>query len=276
MTDALNYWRKAKAEIHRQLGHMPLSAVPSAYEKTLSVILDTGDKSTKFMLPRGGRILDSSWHGLPTDFRLPYPEVLLEMVAEDGKSPYVILAKEVEGGPHGYNILVWSMGQIFGTWVLVPMVLNVVRSGNRDTALIAAMCLAEQQKAVGAIDRTPWGAQQLDSTNTANFTPAEVVLNLITALSCRNIHTETCVKPVHKKRQIKWGAIPFDEYKILTVEVPQEQATPGDGTHEGRSPREHLRRGHIRRLPDHNIWINATIVNPGAAGKLHKSYRVFA
>jgi hypothetical protein len=44
------------------------------------------------------------------------------------------------------------------------------------------------------------------------------------------------------------------------------------GTHA--SPRVHLRRGHIRRLPGKNIWVNATIVGNSDLGVVIKDYSV--
>lgn len=41
------------------------------------------------------------------------------------------------------------------------------------------------------------------------------------------------------------------------------------------SPREHLRRGHIRRLEDgRKFWINAAVVAAGNGGKIHKDYGI--
>jgi len=45
----------------------------------------------------------------------------------------------------------------------------------------------------------------------------------------------------------------------------------GNGTH--RSPREHVRRGHVRRYADgKKIWIQSMVVNPGNGGKVTKDY----
>ena len=37
---------------------------------------------------------------------------------------------------------------------------------------------------------------------------------------------------------------------------------------------QHLRRGHIRRLPGGNIWVNSHLVDDPTKGRIEKQYRV--
>jgi hypothetical protein len=94
------------------------------------------------------------------------------------------------------------------------------------------------------------------------------VLSLLNALACSNVKTEDrkLSKPLKK------GALPFDTYKVLTVESKRSSGIFGSAISERHSPREHIRRGHIRVLPTKKIWINNTVVNAGTVGKVHKSY----
>ena len=68
------------------------------------------------------------------------------------------------------------------------------------------------------------------------------------------------------------GALPFDEYRILTVRSPggdDEQPAARAAVALHRSPREHLRRGHIRIYESgKRVWINPTLVNAGVGGKI--------
>ncbi|MEO3722889.1 hypothetical protein, partial [Lacticaseibacillus paracasei] len=67
----------------------------------------------------------------------------------------------------------------------------------------------------------------------------------------------------------------FYETKCLTIKATQKQGTgTRTGTHE--SPRQHLRRGHIRRLESGNIWVNACVVGSSEKGVIKKSYNVAA
>jgi hypothetical protein len=110
---------------------------------------------------------------------------------------------------------------------------------------------------------------------------AFALLEFLEALSCSNVRHEIAqaTDPAKNARRIRDGKLPIYETRVLTVEVPRKVAAQkgshGTGTHA--SPREHLRRGHIRRLPpDHTrkIWVNAAIVGAGNHGRVDKTYRI--
>lgn len=104
---------------------------------------------------------------------------------------------------------------------------------------------------------------------------ASVLLGFLNAISCSNVEILRSDPPKIKAKLRK--ALPFDSYHLLTIDVRSQaggEASIG-GSH--RSPREHLRRGHIRRYESGlRVWVNATVVNPGVGGKVHKDYRVTA
>lgn len=97
------------------------------------------------------------------------------------------------------------------------------------------------------------------------------VLLFLNALACSNVHASKRAPTKAPKR----GALPFDTYYVLSVDpgLVDSEARPIGA---GRSPREHLRRGHIRCLADgRRIWVNATIVAAGSrAGRIVKDYRL--
>ena len=68
----------------------------------------------------------------------------------------------------------------------------------------------------------------------------------------------------------------FMKTKCLTIKshVKSKALAIRTGTHE--SPRQHLRRGHIRRLESGNIWVNACVVGNSEKGVIKKSYNVAA
>ena len=75
-----------------------------------------------------------------------------------------------------------------------------------------------------------------------------------------------------KKREAK-GKVPFFTYKVLTLKPSKRSSGEGlGGTHA--SPRVHLRRGHIRRLPDKRIWVNGCVVGDKSKGMVVKDYAV--
>jgi len=100
-----------------------------------------------------------------------------------------------------------------------------------------------------------------------------VAMSFINILSCSNVRAE---RRDHKRVKRLKNALPFDDYHFLTIDCPKRHS-PATGHHidERRHPREHLRRGHIRRLENGNrIWVNSTIVNAGVGGKISKDYGV--
>jgi hypothetical protein len=101
------------------------------------------------------------------------------------------------------------------------------------------------------------------------------VLELLEALSCRNVVIDNAKMPKLGSRGIENRKMPFYESKILTIKVTKNQ---GVGTRTGahESPRQHLRRGHIRRLESGNIWVNACVVGSSEKGVIKKSYNVAA
>lgn len=109
-----------------------------------------------------------------------------------------------------------------------------------------------------------------------NHDEGRAILNLIEILSCRNVVTETIPAPIalNNKRKAK-GKAPFFEYKVLMLSIPDERSTKtheSSGTHA--SPRVHLRRGHIRRLPNKVIWVNSSVVGNRKSGIIEKDYSV--
>lgn len=101
-----------------------------------------------------------------------------------------------------------------------------------------------------------------------------VIAELMAALSCKNVFTTDVMAPksINKARSKK-GKQPFYSYKILTIDtVTGRTCGVQTGTHA--SPRVHLRRGHIRRLPKGNIWVNAAVVGDKSKGIVNKDYKL--
>ena len=108
---------------------------------------------------------------------------------------------------------------------------------------------------------------------------AGVLFELCEALSCSNVQTEPLerIDQAKNARRIRDGKLPLYETKILTIDAPVSVAKRGDGsgTHHA-SPRQHLRRGHIRRYDERQIWVNSCVVGSLSSGRIDKQYRVQA
>jgi hypothetical protein len=127
-----------------------------------------------------------------------------------------------------------------------------------------------------------YGAQGMFGLRSAgNDVLGEVrsTLNLCEALSCSNVKADTLQfenKKANIKREKK-GKLPIYETKVLTIESPMSSRTglDGFGCSDRKSPRQHLRRGHIRRISDNRkIWVNSCVVGTADGGRIDKSYRV--
>ena len=102
-----------------------------------------------------------------------------------------------------------------------------------------------------------------------------VVVEMLAALSCKNVELNDLPAPekINKARRLR-GKAPFFSYKELVVsaDAASTSGSSAVGTHA--SPRAHLRRGHIRRLPKGNVWVNACVVGSLSDGVALKDYRV--
>jgi hypothetical protein len=101
-------------------------------------------------------------------------------------------------------------------------------------------------------------------------------LNFLQAALCQNVVIESVEPTVdsQKKGRVR-SKTPPPSYvrKILTLDIPPtrvEQAHQG-GTH--RSPRPHLRRGHVRTYKSgKRVWVEAMHINKDKEGFVEKSY----
>lgn len=106
------------------------------------------------------------------------------------------------------------------------------------------------------------------------------LLGMLSALQCSNVSVERSDVSKARKAMLigKRDALPFDSYNVLTINSSYDDTgitTAATGGHH-RSPREHLRRGHIRRLVSgRRIWVNATVVAAGrGTGVVSKDYKM--
>jgi len=104
------------------------------------------------------------------------------------------------------------------------------------------------------------------------------ILELCEALSCSNVHHRVIesVDPAVNQRRIRDGKVPLYETRTLWIDVPNFDNVSVEwqgGTH--RSPRQHLRRGHIRNLQSgKKVWVNATVVGAKENGIIKKDYAI--
>lgn len=275
--ETLNFCR----QIRKQIEDMKLTGM---YDR-LRTHMPTTDLHTllepavKFTLPMNGLLIeDKNFRALDEieDLRLPYPIVALEFqrdpawyddytpggLSDEVRWPTKIVLLLIESKAH-ISLATWSYAM--GHWFTLPPVLIPQKNALYRNAA------GEVQVAVRAPSDEAMGPYAARKTDLMNDSQAEVtvLLAFLNALACSNVNIE---KLPPRKSGKKLGALPFDEYHVLSV----LRSSGGGVNHahaDHRSPREHLRRGHIRRLQSGSkIWVNAAVINAGSSGKIHKQY----
>ena len=266
----LNYLRQAKAFYAAAFAGERRSNFPQA--GAVDRFLEAADAAEKFILPKGGRIFDDELRGLDGAVRLPFARCLIEYEAvgegigrtsplETERCSRRIVYAEQVGNEH-LVLQTMLFADSLNAWVRYPL---------------AAMFKASALDSDGAVEffdvsgcglgrQVPKEAAVLDLAD-----EARAVFEMIEALSCSNVELMPMPMAKLNKSAARRGALPFDEYKTLVVRPTS--ATGNSLDSDRRSPREHLRRGHIRRLPNgRKTWIQACVVAAGAAGKINKNY----
>jgi hypothetical protein len=268
--EPLNYCRQMVRQFSSTLAER---AIEPWMRDEMAHAIDLSQWSTKFMLPDGGILLDDpEFRGLEgvDRIRLPYQYIALEYNRPEQSAP-------IEGERHCSKALVF-IRETEEFLIVTPIVWS-------DPAGKWAPMEAVGIRLDDYIDRTV--KQPSGGPSFKVILPRErhiqwplsdyqdelsVLMHFLNAISCSNVKSERLNTP---KKKVK-SALPFDEYRVLTIDCPKASAGNGhsrDGIN--RSPREHLRRGHIRRLEDgRRLWINATVVNAGKGGKTSKDYTV--
>lgn len=279
---ALNFSRQLAVDCARLL---TMEMVPWQLRESAEDAVRLHGSSQKFLLPHGGRLLDDKQYRALDEtqpLRLPYPAICLEYESTGNERPAdepvcfvngtpkyessdwvdapkrVVYAEEIEGWVQ-ITTAFWVKKD--ATWRVLPRIaIPVTGFLDRSTILGGRVAIKYAMQ-----DERISGSDYMDELG--------ALLCFLNALQCSNVGVERAIEPRPVAKRAK-DALPFDAYHVLTVEVPKSFGVQvvGGGTH--RSPREHLRRGHIRRLSDgRRIWVNAAVIGRGAAS-LHKSYAV--
>lgn len=245
---------------------------PAVSRRILSHYVDLAGASTKFILPDFGRLHDDPEYRALDDslsLSLPYEFIALEYTRINGElhdhvgsaqsSKAIVFARQRDDSI-AITPAVWFDSK--GMWSPMPEA-AIPRTGylRRDLPKMNGYTAVNVWR---ADERIPLSDYQ-DEIGT--------LLCFLNILGCSNVNVER-VEPKTSGRKIK-AALPFDTYHVLTIDVPRI-AGAGESTGGHRSPREHLRRGHIRRMSDgRRIWVNATVVAAGrGAGVVHKDYAI--
>lgn len=289
MIEHLNYCRQFRKQAEPFLKTPSLSLELRA---SVSQAVDLAQISTKFILPSGGRLFDDKeLRGLDetVELRLPYPYIALEYHQPPMREAYEA-AMYLNGEPvfQPEEAVVAPKRIAFARerdqWIIVTIVFCTAHDGLwRVLPECAIPTTNYLNRGLPSINgrvgmnimlpgNIPGGAHHSDYGDEVG-----AVMCFLNALQCSNVRVERSVSAI-KGKALK-AAIPFDTYHILTIE-PSAGAPVGlvGANPDRRSPREHLRRGHIRRYETGlKIWVNAAVISGGRGfAKVEKDYRVAA
>lgn len=293
-----NFLRKAIPVISEKLETNQKFFTPT-YSVQASQLLHAAQRAVKFVLPDNGRIFDSKFKGLPSILKLPYPAILIEYrctasgglaeelfgsIATESAPKRIVYAEQMDGGILVAATVAYEKDGK-DLWHVLPYYAEILNDQNISGDEIIQnppeglnhgkiTGVYSRFADMGGMAKKVFGDAWENHAYTDMFDEVSAVLSLIEALSCKNVGVEMLPARKVNKSALKRNAMEFDDYHILTVTSSGSTGESRGGTH--RSPREHLRRGHIRRLESGNIWVNSTVVNAGTKGKIHKVYALEA
>jgi hypothetical protein len=245
-----------------------------------------------FLLPEGGLVFhDERFEKYePAHLRLPYPFVAMEIVGcrvLNNGGPVVVLCIQIPESQFGRMYTALDADQIesaIASFVLMsetgcewwsPVVeVASVRLKDGAKRLISRICAEASFRALTKGNESHYADLSRGAEKTCAFVQP-ILDQFLCALECKNVRVEDFPPPPKlQAKRLRSGKLPLVTYKVLTLDAePKVVGAVGTGTNA--SPRTHLRRGHIRRLPNGNIWVNATVVK-GSNGLVLKDYRVAA
>ena len=296
---ARNYAAQAAASLRFQAGEIVKLTDHQSIRTdafVLSKMANDIEDSVHFAMPDGGKIFDDQLRGIQgKTIRLPFPAITIECFFPDGGEHLdhtrvavkkrLVFARNVKtkSGP-AIDFHVFCCHEN-GAWVAMTILLSI-----------------PFETAIPKQDQFPKGLLGLDAEYnvwlpglyrlTYEKDPNEKFegaiqdvlgdvlwsLELLEALSCSNVSHQPieAIDPRKNAKRIKAGKLPIYETRILTIEAGKstQSSQSHGGTHA--SPRQHLRRGHIRRLADKNIWVNSCVVGKAETGVIEKQYHVRA
>lgn len=297
----LNYTQEAIPQLQKSVKKysLVLPKLSAETERLISIM----NKAQKFVLPEHGKIMNDGLKGIPRDLKLPYPTILLEYSSKsylknreekdflwgkdtfDAEKRIVVVVEKTNGTIEIYPIY-HTTGSSADGWGVSPWKARLIKSETPSRIVDIKQgfeVYANFKLEVGAV-AGKWFSEDIVQGNVESFKKAynetsnEVyaVFELLEALSCSNVSTRKFQnKTVNKNKKE-----PYKDYiyHALAVDTNIDVFINNGETRENlnsRSPREHLRRGHIRNYSSgKKIWINSMIVNPGVGGKVFKDYLV--
>jgi hypothetical protein len=241
-------------ELIRQAGANPAWGVIKS--KTVDNFLEKASSAPRFFVGDGRFSLEEP----DPNARLPFECVVLELELGPAlRDQWLVVAEHLP--VTSPDILIGAFWNVDGLWAPSPLAAFVKRQQGikYGVTYLKNIVVPDEGFYESSLPNTEWIAGMVMAFVAATSKPGAV----------QRIETQTALHA-----QITSSApISSDEYRVLRVceSAPSKAGT--DSRNAGRSPRGHLRRGHLRRIGDgKTVWVKPTKVNPAAAGQVHKDY----
>lgn len=290
----LNYVRDAVLDI-RSIS-LPFLKVNYPEEAVaVEKVVDIAIKAEKFILPNFGRIFADDQRTISYPIKLPFETVAIEYSSIDsGDSPkhiekQVIIACQGEDDIYIYTMdyVPHSDGIGISAWNIEPTValmsIHKREDIGEDQYAFSLHNLSSSSFIEDLNNKEEFKGQGItvhDEFRKITNNRLLVLFEFLMALSCSNVDYESKISSMGSARAAmkqKKGALPFDSYRMLTLKVSKKSSAGNsdEPQYDRHSPREHVRRGHVRHYKSGvRVWINAMIINAGIGSKMSKTYVV--
>lgn len=260
--------------------------VPVQREKIFDALFFAALKAPRFLLPRYGIAAPVNSLALEPPIRLPYPITVLEFedqipvshAPSGGIMQRCLVLQEVRTDCLYIQVCPFYrdtpvLNNLFDGWIsekywfFIPVETSEGKCLALDTAGHVRCGLINARTQTSVDD-------PVEAASASGYLSLHV-LAFVAALSCANVTTEVIpVSSALNKKRLAKGRLPFVEYKILQLGQDRFNRKASLGTHA--SPRQHFRRGHVRRLLDRRIWVSQCLVGSPHQGFIVKDYKVQA
>lgn len=221
--------------------------------------------------------------------RLVYTEMidLEKLIPSLTKEQREIAEKRIElAGKNFISVMAFNFYE--GYWIPIPMGVYVISLWDyeEENARKIPSLLDQGPNGINIrIVPLPWCEQTCDRIKAEEHGTASLfhdinhemitVLELCEALSCSNVISATIPKTNMKRK--KRGNLRRYETKVLMIKTPItiKQGIRGNNKSDRNGPRQHLRRGHVRRLPSGlKTWVTSCVVGREDKGFVDKDYTI--
>jgi hypothetical protein len=145
---------------------------------------------------------------------------------------------------------------------------------NLGHMIYTGLTVMYEQSEIGVkriFDTDLWGDER-DDSNEDDCLEIDGFVMCLHIMNCSNIEyvDHPPMRIMNEKRKKK-GKQPLFTYKTLHIKSDKKLCRKAESKGNRQSPRAHLRRGHIRKLKTHSVWVQPCYVK-GEGGFVHKDY----